>query len=224
MEAAFIAAIVAAPKTVEPWLAYRDWLLERRDRRGEWIRLALEGGEEVSRRRLIPEEGLLTARLNEQAHLLNFGWWRGFIVSAALIGAMDDPPTFETIDALFADPHTALLSNLGIGHPITETVPLWQAVLATERPTITKLHATDLGSGLQEIGRKLPRLRSLVLGSMTVRVLSDERIEHDQLRHLVRMRGHVLHSRAATSSFQTSSRSPGKCLNSQRSPIGKRPP
>jgi len=37
---------------------------------------------------------------------------------------MDDPPTFETIDALFADPHAALLSTLNIDHPITKTLPL----------------------------------------------------------------------------------------------------
>jgi uncharacterized protein (TIGR02996 family) len=60
VEAALIAAIVAAPKMVEPWLAYRDWLVERGDLRGQWIGLALEGGQEVARRPIIPEEGLLT--------------------------------------------------------------------------------------------------------------------------------------------------------------------
>ena len=158
VEAALIAAIVAAPATVEPWLAYRDWLLARGDRRGEWIRLALEGGDEASRRQLISEKSLLTPRLYEQSHLLRFRWWRGFIEAAALIGAMDDPPTFETIEALFADPHAALISTLGLSHPITATVPLWQAVLAIERPTITRLRASDLGAGLLEVEAKLPRL------------------------------------------------------------------
>ena len=162
METALIAAIVAARESVEPWIAYRDWLLERNDRRGEWIRLALEGGDAVSRRPISSEQSLLTARLNEQAHLLSFSWWRGFIEAVALIGAMDDPPTFETIDALFADPHAALISRLAIDHPITKTVPLWQAVVASERPTITKLRAANLGSGGAEIGRKLPRLESLI--------------------------------------------------------------
>jgi uncharacterized protein (TIGR02996 family) len=194
VEAALIVAIVAAPATVEPWLAYRDWLLARGDRRGEWIRLALEGGDEASRRQLISEKSLLTPRLYEQSHLLRFGWWRGFIETAALIGAMDDPPTFETIEALFADPHAALISTLGLGHPIMATVPLWQAVLAIERPTITRLRASDLGAGLLELEAKLPRLKSLVLegtnlrgrmhGHAESRVVSAERIAHDGLHAL----------------------------------------
>jgi len=192
VEAAFIAAIVAAPEAIEPWTAYRDWLIERGDRRGEWIRLSLEGDEETSRRPIVREELLLSPRLNEQAHLLNIGWWRGFIRSAVLIGAMDDPPTFETIDALFADPHAALLSTLKIDHPISRTVPLWQALLATERPTITKLQTANLGSGGSEIGKRLPGLESLVLGGMYLfarwlkptesSIARTDQIEHHQLR------------------------------------------
>jgi len=34
---ALIAAIVADPEAIEHWMAYGDWLLERGDRRGEWI-------------------------------------------------------------------------------------------------------------------------------------------------------------------------------------------
>lgn len=167
-EKALIAAIVDAPTVPGPWCAYRDWLIERGDPRGEWIRAALEADDGVSRRRPVDDEELMTPRLYAQSHLLRVGWWRGFIHSAGLCGAMDDPPTHETLDALFADPHAALLSSLAIVHPITATVPLWEAVVANERPRLRSLRAENLGSGVAELACKLPDLEHLTLGGMFV--------------------------------------------------------
>jgi hypothetical protein len=90
---------------------YSDWLLDRGDPRGEWIRAALASDDDkVATKPPVDEEGLLSPRLAEHEHLLRFHW-RGFIRGARLMGAMDDPPTPETIAALFADPHAALLSR-----------------------------------------------------------------------------------------------------------------
>lgn len=165
-EKALIAAIGVAPDSREPWLAYRDWLVERGDPRGSWIRAALEGDDEVTRRPPVSDEELMTPRLYAQSHLLFLGWWRGFIRTAGLTGAMDDPPTFETLEALFADPHAALLASLKLTHPIMETVPLWEPVFASVRPSITSLYINELGPGVAQLASNLPRLSLLAIGGM----------------------------------------------------------
>jgi uncharacterized protein (TIGR02996 family) len=167
---AFIAAIVAEPSAVEPVLRYADWLLERDDPRGELIQLqlAVEGGSNDLKREISwllwkDEERLLSPNLAEHHHHWKFAWWRGFITGAHVLGAADDPPTVEAVRALLDDPHSALLRELCIEHPVTQTVPLWQPVLADTRPSITKLLATDLAEGGVYLDR-LPRLVELVLG------------------------------------------------------------
>jgi hypothetical protein len=155
---------VVAPRSDDEWRAYADTLGD--DPRAAWIRasLAAPADERISTTPPIDDELLLSPRLAEHWHRWNFWWWRGFIRGATLMGAMDDPPTSETIDALFADPHTAL-ERLSIMHPIAETVPLWGSVLAEPRPSIVHLAVMNLGPG----GRRLaavPNLRRLDLVGM----------------------------------------------------------
>jgi uncharacterized protein (TIGR02996 family) len=185
-----IAAIVADPKSDEVWRAYADVLVARNDPRGAWIRSSLESTDErVAWTPPTDDERFLSPRLAEHWHRLHFRWWRGFIRSVGLMGAMDDPPTFETIDALFADPHAALLSGLSISHPIAATVPLWRSVLAEPRPSITRFNACNLGDGGMQLD-KLSGLEHLSFkemrqgppgGSAAVPV---ERIAHPSLKML----------------------------------------
>jgi uncharacterized protein (TIGR02996 family) len=185
-----IAAIVADPESTHAWDMYSDWLLDRGDPRGEWIRAALASDDDkVATNRPVDEERLLSPRLAEHSHVLDFRWWRGFIRGARLMGAMDDPPTFETIDALFADPHAALLSQLSLVHPINETVPLWQAAFAEARPSITSFTATNLGTAPLDA---LPNLASLDLAGFRDALSLDmattapvEQLAHPGLRKLV---------------------------------------
>src|SRR5580704_8789051 len=145
--------------------------------------------DKVATNRPVDEERLSSSRLVEHSHLLRFHWWRGFIRGARLMGAMDDPPTFETIDALFADPLAALLSQLSLVHPINETVPLWQAAFAEVRPSITSFTATNLGAAPLDV---LPNLASLDLAGFRDALSLDmpttapvEQLAHPELRKLV---------------------------------------
>lgn len=99
------------------------------------------------------------------------------------MGAMDDPPALEAIDALFADPHIGLLEALAMAHPISATVPLWQSLLAAPRPSIRRLEAT-LGDGPDLVN--LPNLEMLELqayGTPSV-VAPVPRLVHRRLRTL----------------------------------------
>ena len=156
-----------APRSETEWRAYADELGD--DPRGRWIRAALAapGDERIATTPPIDDELLLSPRLAEHWHRWTFYWWRGFIRGASLIGAMDDPPTSETIDALFADPHAAI-ERLSIMHPIAETLPLWQAVLAEARPSVTHFAANHLGVGGSQLDA-LPDLRLLDLVGATER-------------------------------------------------------
>lgn len=162
-QARLIAAIVADPDAAHAWDVYRDWLLDRGDPRGEWIAAALASNDDhVAVKPPVEDDLLMSPRLLEQSHLLQFSWWRGFIRGASLVGAMDDPPTFKTLDALLGDPHAALLADLELVHPITETVPLWEAVVAREPRSITTVIAANLGAGGARLAA-LPSLDTLVL-------------------------------------------------------------
>jgi hypothetical protein len=121
---------------------------------------------------------------------LHFSWWRGFIRGVGLAGAMDDPPTAETLEALFADPHAALLADLSLVHQITETVPLWQTLVAQPRPTVRNLGASNLGDGGIALDA-LTRLETLHLGvddrfdrRAHPPVIAVERLAHANLRRL----------------------------------------
>ena len=192
MTAELIAAIVENPDEPHVWNVYADWLLDQGDPRGEWIRASLESSDErVATTPMIDDRMLLSPRLAEQWHLLQLDWWRGFIRGAGLTGAMDDPPTGETIEALFADPHAALLSNFSLAHAITATVPLWRVLVAEPRPTVRSLVASNLGDGGALLDA-LSKLETLHLESNerfapqapppTVPV---ERLVHGNLRELV---------------------------------------
>jgi uncharacterized protein (TIGR02996 family) len=123
MQQSLIDAIVAEPEASGRWIVYADWLLERGDPRGELINLELA----VENRRAEPsatarihelvadEDALLSPRLAAQAHFWDFVFRRGFIHEAKLIGAADDPPTGEALEALFADPHAGLIDTLSLG-------------------------------------------------------------------------------------------------------------
>jgi uncharacterized protein (TIGR02996 family) len=182
---ALIAAIVADPTSSHGWDVYSDWLLDRGDPRGEWIRAALASDDErVATKPPIDDRVLLSPRLADQWHLLLFSWWRGFIRGASLTGAPDDPPTGETIAALLADPHAALLSKLALGHAITDTVPLWRALVAEPRPSLRRLAASNLGDGGALLDA-LPNLETLHLASHEPVVAPVERLVHSNLRELI---------------------------------------
>jgi uncharacterized protein (TIGR02996 family) len=191
VQPALIARIVADPGDASAWLAYRDWLLERGDPRGVWIAEATDTGDDaVAKRPPVAEDQLVSPRLAAQVHLLQLGWWRGFLRTAALTGAMDDPPTHETIRALFADPHAGLLSELALRHPIAETVPLWQALVEEPRPSLKQLTANSLGASAAQLAN-LPNLETLELVASGVRYGQSsgspapvEVLDHPRLRRL----------------------------------------
>ena len=128
-----IAAIVDDPDTIDQWLIYADWLLDRGDPRGELINLELaidagtadaEAQSRVKRLRH-DEDALLSPRLAAQAHYWKFDLWRGFVRGATLLGASDDPPGPEAVAALCADPHSALLETITIAAPTEVIAPLF---------------------------------------------------------------------------------------------------
>jgi uncharacterized protein (TIGR02996 family) len=89
-EEAFLAAIEAAPQDMLPRLVYADWLDERNDPRGEYLRLEVERHRAEARGTSLESSAL--ARLGELEDTLDVGWfWKvvvtdhprdpGFIVS-----------------------------------------------------------------------------------------------------------------------------------------------
>lgn len=117
-----LAAIADDPDALENWVVYADWLSERDDPRGELINLelAIEDGAKddalVERRNRLAndEDALVGDRLRAEVHHCELDWWRGFIRGAAVFGPDDDPPTGETLAALFADPHACVLERLNL--------------------------------------------------------------------------------------------------------------
>jgi len=183
---ALIAAIVAEPDAVAPFLQYADWLLDQGDPRGELIQLQLiaESGGATDAHRiwikalLADEDRLLSPRLADAAHYWHLRFRRGFIRSAALCGGLDDPPALDAVDALVADPHAGLLAWIALNHPCSESVPYWQPVLAAERPHLRELVVANFGSGA-ELLHHAPNLQVLDLLGGPV-----ERLAHDRLRVL----------------------------------------
>lgn len=95
----------------------------------------------------------------------------------------------ETIEALFADPHAALLSELSLCHQITETVPLWRTLVAEPR-SLRSLRASNLGDGAAQLDA-LTQLEALWLaGSASfgpldaLPVSPATRVAHANLRSL----------------------------------------
>jgi uncharacterized protein (TIGR02996 family) len=187
-----IAAIMVRPQSLEAWLVYADWLLDRGDVRGELIHLAMTAETDASPGASMPgiaarihllhkeEEALLSPRLCEQAHFWRFEWWRGFVRAVELVGGNDDPPGLEAVYALVADPHAGLLESVTLVHPITATLPMWQPLLDAERPRVKTLSVTNLGDGSARLAN-VPALERLTLAGRA----PVERLEHDRVHVLV---------------------------------------
>ena len=137
-----IEAIVRDPEADGNWLVYADFSARIRELEAD-------------------EERLLSPRLVEQAHYWRFAWRRGFIHSAMLGGAADDPAGVEAVEALFADPHAALLDGLSLGRAGDDA--LVRAAMAAPRPSLRQMEisgAVDVGDRL-DVGA--PRLEHLVV-------------------------------------------------------------
>ena len=159
----WIDAIVREPEEDGHWLVYADWLLEHADTRGELITLGLAEQSDEARKRIRMLEGdearLLSPRLFEQSHFWQFEWRRGFLHGATLGGAMDDPPTAEAIEAVFADPHAGLLHRLDLSMhdndeifaPVTAAIRSWLSALKVSG------RVTDAGG----LAAATPKLRYL---------------------------------------------------------------
>jgi len=201
----WIDAIVREPEEDGHWLVYADWLLEQGDTRGELITLGLAEQSDEARKRIRMLEGdearLLSPRLFEQSHFWQFEWRRGFLHGATLGGAMDDPPTAEAIEAVFADPHAGLLHRLDLSMhdndeifaPVTAAIRSWLSALkvsgrvtdagglAAATPKLRYLSVDDWSMGEDEGDglalERLPdatvlsQLRSLALGAVDGRCL-----------------------------------------------------
>ena len=157
-----IDAIVREPDVDGNWLVYADWLCERGDPRGELINLGMAADSEDVRARVreleADEERLISPRLAAQAHYWRFRWRRGFIDYADLQGAADDPAGVEALDALFADPHAALLAWVDLGR----NRDMLAATLSRPRPSLRVLGLEDAAS-VDGLAPATPRLERLVL-------------------------------------------------------------
>jgi uncharacterized protein (TIGR02996 family) len=109
-EATFIAAILAAPRDDLPRLAFADWLEERGDLRGDFLRVAVylealsEQGPPSEMRakvRRAREIGALQRRLRELRPLVPFDWAmklaRGWIEQCNVAGPGDCPRRWECL-------------------------------------------------------------------------------------------------------------------------------
>jgi len=162
-----IAAIVAAPDDDEPWLVYTDWLLDRGDPRGELMSLqaAVDAEDPAAIWRLRElendEDRLLSPRLLAQTRYWRFEWKRGFI-GVAELRAEAGPPTRECLEALFAEPHAALIDSLTLD----------ALKLAPEHDRHRRLELGDCNDGLA----RMSRLATLTLNDVVLTSLSHERM------------------------------------------------
>jgi uncharacterized protein (TIGR02996 family) len=178
---ALIDAIVRDPDAEDGWLRYADWLLDRGDPRGELI---VWGKREDA---AAASDSLLSPRLAAQAHFWHLRWRRGFVHTAQLIGAPDDPAGVEAIEALFADPHAGLLRELSLLLPWSEQ-DLFDVAMAVPRPTLRTLRvsgAVELGDAFE---RGAPALDRLILGAWSPSQLDLPagvgQLAHSRLREL----------------------------------------
>ncbi|MFT3697852.1 MAG: TIGR02996 domain-containing protein [Kofleriaceae bacterium] len=176
-DAALIAAIVDDPDDESAWMVYADWLLSRGDPRGELIQIGMEmdRGNMTRRFRAAEIEGdeppLLSARLRSEAKHWQLTWRRGFVEKARLMKC-DVPRTDETLRALLADPHAALLRQLTSYELVA---PLFE-----QTSRITHVLVNGLGDHAAMLERSLPELDSLTV----MDAASVLRIAHRELGQL----------------------------------------
>ena len=185
LQQSLIDGIVAEPEAVERWVVYADWLLERGDPRGELINLelAVESGRAEPNatariRDLVSEEdALLSPRLAAQSQYWRFVFRRGFIHEANLTGALDDLPTGEALEALFADPHAVMIDTLALAgyrdihHVLVERVRRGVRFLSLANCDIEAFH-------------QLPELEALEILYGPKGDAPVERVAHRSLRSL----------------------------------------
>jgi hypothetical protein len=105
-----------------------------------------------------------------------------------MMGAPDDPPTDESVLALFADPHAALLETI-------QPRKLWKPLLAAPRPSLRTIVMYELGGGGELLEKNAPNLEELTLTGLDDDDDDDDedddergepatRIHHSNLRRL----------------------------------------
>lgn len=186
-------AIVADPDDPRHYLVYADWLMERRDPRGELISAACERDEDPDSTRAIQEEERLLREYRDELlgplapyavthggiHSRGFEWRRGFIHTARLYGLPPRLPALlrrrlgtelglpipKLMRKLFDHPSGHLLHKLIIGAP--SDVPGTLAALAWAPKTLVSLVLCENGDGdlgdLSALWSNAERLRELVL-------------------------------------------------------------
>lgn len=174
-----IAAIVADPEDQTAWMVYADWLLERNHPRGELIQLGplAKAGNNEARWRIqkleVDEDPLLSPRLAARGKQWRFTFDRGFIMHAEFLTHGELAADAETVSALCADPHAALIQSIQFGvveyrGPVDEITGLRQLVHSR----------IDVG----DLDRELGHLQWME--SLDVRGIACTQLTHRNLRHL----------------------------------------
>lgn len=108
------AQIAAEPDSLEPYLVYADWLIERGDPRGDWIRLQIVADAETAEDAWLVKHGAalvgpIAAWMRSPADPRPFTWFRGFIREAQLVGGF---PIADAVRAFLDGPSAVALHAL----------------------------------------------------------------------------------------------------------------